>query len=237
MSIPLLQCPSDATGGVQDSTGRGRPVDLIGLTSYAGSIGSQIMQSGAGCNLSLYVGNGGAQYDPDDDGEDWFGYTSLGVPCNFAGPGNIRSDCPYPDRISGVFARSTWAAKIAQIKDGTSNTIAMGEVRGWCSGHLWRSSWTKSEGLWFATTAPINFPTCPGEDGQPLDLAKAGSGCNDKEGSWNTNMGFKSVHPNGCLFMMADGSAHFLSESIDHTTYQALGDRQDGTAVGQIGGN
>jgi prepilin-type N-terminal cleavage/methylation domain-containing protein/prepilin-type processing-associated H-X9-DG protein len=220
--IPLYRCPTDNKGGLQN----GRF-----LTNYAGSIGAQVMRSGSGCNLSSIVGNGGSQYDHDDDGEDWFSFTSKAPDCNSAGPGNIRSDCNYPDKISGVFARSTWAASISDIRDGTSNTIAMGEVRGWCSGHQWRSGWAKSEGLWFATTAPINFPTCPGEKGVGSDPNFGGSGCNDKENSWNTNMGFKSQHPGGATFVFADGSVHFLNESINHTSYQRLGDRRDGETV------
>ena len=69
----------------------------------------------------------------------------------------------------------------------------MGEVRGWCSGFLYRKSWAKSEGLWFATTAPINFPTCPGEKGVANDPNNGGSGCNNKENSWNTSHGVQIV--------------------------------------------
>jgi prepilin-type N-terminal cleavage/methylation domain-containing protein/prepilin-type processing-associated H-X9-DG protein len=219
--VSAFVCPSDS-GGYQNN---------LAMTNYAGSIGAQIMQSGSGCSMASIVGTGGAEYDPDDDGEDWFGGTDTAPQCNGAGPGNIRSDCPYPAQISGVFARSTWAASLAEIRDGTSNTIAMGEVRAWCSGHLWRKSWARSEGLWFATTAPINFPTCPGENGVANDPNQGGTGCNDKENSWNTNMGFKSTHPSGAMFVFCDGSVHFLSDSINHTTYQALGDRRDGVPV------
>jgi prepilin-type N-terminal cleavage/methylation domain-containing protein/prepilin-type processing-associated H-X9-DG protein len=220
--IALYRCPSDSRGGLQN----GRF-----LTNYAGCIGSQIMQSSTGCNLSTIVGNGGTQYDDNDDGEDWFSYTSKAPNCNGAGPGNIRSDCPYPEKISGVFARSSWSASIDEIRDGTSNTIAMGEVRGWCSGFQWRRGWAKSEGLWFATTAPINFPTCPGENGVANDPDNGGSGCNNKEGAWNTSMGFKSQHPGGAHFVFCDGSVHFLNESIDHSSYQMLGDRRDGKVL------
>ena len=58
-----------------------------------------------------------------------------------------------------------------------------------------------------------------------------GSGCNNKENAWNTSMGFKSQHPGGCMFVFCDGSVHFLSETIDYTTYQALGDRRDGEVI------
>ena len=44
-------------------------------------------------------------------------------------------------------------------------------------------------------------------------------------------MGFKSSHSGGAQFVFCDGSVHFLSDSIDQTTYQALGDRHDGVTV------
>jgi prepilin-type N-terminal cleavage/methylation domain-containing protein len=220
--IATYRCPSDSKGGVHN----GRF-----LTNYAGCIGSQVMRSASGCLLSSVVGNGGSQYDHDDDGEDWFSYTSKPPDCNGAGPGNIRSDCPWPDKTSGVFGRSTWAASLRDINDGTSNTIAMGEVRGWCSGYQYRKGWTKGDGLWFATTAPINFPTCPGEHGVPNDPDFGGSGCHNKENSWNTSMGFKSQHVGGALFVLCDGAVRFVSEAVDHTAYQMLGDRRDGGVV------
>ncbi len=127
-----------------------------------------------------------------------------------------------------AFSRSTWAAAIKEITDGTANTIAMGEVRPKCSGFLWYYGWVDSEGLWFATTAPINFPTCPDEQGVPDSGA---TGCNDYLNSWNTAMGFKSCHPGGAQFVFCDGSGHFLADTIDHTVYQCLGDRHDGQTI------
>jgi prepilin-type processing-associated H-X9-DG protein len=79
-----------------------------------------------------------------------------------------------------------------------------------------------SEGLWFATTAPINHPT-------DVDLvgAAAAPGMN-WELDFNTAMGFKSRHPGGANFAFADGSVRFLSDNIDYTAYQKLGARADG---------
>jgi prepilin-type processing-associated H-X9-DG protein len=126
-----------------------------------------------------------------------------------------------------VFARSNWAATIRDIEDGTANTIAMGEIRPSSSGFQWINGWTRSEGLWFATTAPINYVTDPEEVGTPTTPVK----CRNWEMDFNLAMGFKSRHPGGANFAFCDGSTHFLPESIDYTTYQRLGARSDGEAV------
>jgi prepilin-type N-terminal cleavage/methylation domain-containing protein/prepilin-type processing-associated H-X9-DG protein len=130
-------------------------------------------------------------------------------------------------RISGVIGRLGCAARIADITDGTANTIAIGEIRPACSDHQ-VNGWGHYNSLWTATTAPINFPTCPneppGHNTGPLDCYHWGN--------WQTSQGFKSRHPGGAQFVFADGSGHFLSETIDYMTYQRLGDRRDGQPVG-----
>jgi prepilin-type processing-associated H-X9-DG protein len=47
-------------------------------------------------------------------------------------------------------------------------------------------------------------------------------------------MGFKSQHTGGAHFLFCDGRVTFLSETINHTTYQMLGDRRDGNPTGEI---
>jgi prepilin-type N-terminal cleavage/methylation domain-containing protein/prepilin-type processing-associated H-X9-DG protein len=239
--VAAMQCPSDTKTGLVDPregvtrwAGLARP-GLVAVTNYAGSIGSQVVDSWNNFNLATVVGDGGALYDHDNDGEDWFNTTSTGQPCG-AGPGNIRSDCPWPESVSGVFARATWAAAIEEIPDGTSKTIAMGEIRPHSSAFQWIHGWTLSEGLWFATTAPINFPTDPDEVVPIGDGGRGGSGVrlppgSDWEYDFNTAMGFKSAHPGGANFVFADGSAHFLQESIDYGAYQKLGARADGDTL------
>jgi prepilin-type processing-associated H-X9-DG protein len=54
-----------------------------------------------------------------------------------------------------------------------------------------------------------------------------GCGCRHHR-SWQVAFGFKSQHPGGVHFLMADGSVHFLDENIDYMNYQRLGDRRDG---------
>ena len=39
--------------------------------------------------------------------------------------------------------------------------------------------------------------------------------------------GFKSMHPGGVQFAMADGSVHFISETIDHSEYRSMCTRNE----------
>jgi prepilin-type N-terminal cleavage/methylation domain-containing protein/prepilin-type processing-associated H-X9-DG protein len=248
--VPMLQCPSDDKNrevdpreGVTTFTALAR-TGTVAVTNYAGSVGSQVMESWTGFNLKTIVPSGGSKYDKvGNDGEDWFDQNfDAGNPCQTGARtaptgSNIRSDCPTAKTISGVFARSSWAAKIEQITDGTSNTIAIGEIRPSCSAFQWIHGWTLSEGLWFATTAPINFNT-DRDDGPKVSSGggRGGGTATPQPGyNWeldfNTAMGFKSRHAGGANFVFADGSTHFLNEDIDYITYQRLGARQDGEAV------
>lgn len=244
--IGSLQCPSDSKNGrVNPSDGIESWASLIlpgdiAVTNYSGSVGSQVMESWNGFSLATVVPNGGAVYDSDNDGEDWFNQNfDPSRPCQTGARGpaqgtNIRSDCPDAKTISGVFARCTWSAKLSQISDGTSNTIAFGEILPASSAFQWIRGWTLSDGLWFATTAPINFDT--DKDDAPKNSTGGGRGGgtmtrkpgHDWELDFNTAMGFKSRHPGGANFMFADGSTHFLDESIDYATYQRFGARADG---------
>src|SRR5262249_8330199 len=45
--------------------------------------------------------------------------------------------------------------------------------------------------------------------------------------NWAVTWGFKSKHSGGANFAFADGSIHFINQSIDHKTYQYLGCRND----------
>jgi prepilin-type N-terminal cleavage/methylation domain-containing protein/prepilin-type processing-associated H-X9-DG protein len=234
--VKSFRCPSDEKTGLVDPrdgvvawAGLVRP-GSIAVTNYAGSIGSQIMESWTGFSLSSVVGNGGTQYDSNNDGEDWFNQNySPDYHCKTGPAGgvpagtNIRSDCPHAKTLSGVFARATWAAAIKDITDGTSKTIAMGEIRPRCSAFQWIHGWTLSEGLWFATTAPINYPTNPDE--------RTGAPGSNWERDFNTAMGFKSRHPGGINVVFADGSLAFLQDDIDYTLYQKFGARADGEAM------
>ncbi len=211
--LNALQCPSDPNSGKPLPSG-GAP------TNYAHSIGSHNMQSANGCDLGI------ASEDP-------------------FGIGNPRGDSGGPSITSGIVGRgitgAPWSAAIRDITDGTSNTITMGEVRQSCVSRSWQGAalggygWTHTEQMWFATTAPINYPTCQGDPG--VDVS-GGNPCKtyatSNGGNWNAYFGFKSKHVGGAHFLLCDGSTRFISENVDQLTYQKLGARADGQVVGDF---
>jgi len=232
LPLSVLTCPSDTKTGVVESDNgflkkwRGLITwqGPVATTSYAGSMGAQLM-GWAGCDVRTIVNYTGGHYGENTiyPGDDWFNTTAFGKACGLQG--NPRADCPDPATVSGVFSRSAWAASLREIEDGTSNTIMMGEIRPSASAFNWIYGWTKSEGLWFATTAPLNFETDP--ENVPHQGRRVPR-CRDWENDFNTAMGFKSRHPGGVNFVYCDGSVHFLPEEIDYTVYQRLGARSDG---------
>ncbi len=88
--------------------------------------------------------------------------------------------------------------------------------------------------FWDSAGPGFFFPTCldqtnPFPDQQPswaLDRATNQVPCRDL-GQW----GFRSLHPGGANFLMGDGSVRYLKQSINLTTYQALGTKQGGEVV------
>ena len=97
--------------------------------------------------------------------------------------------------------------RFSDIRDGTSQTFAIGEaVPEWCR-HTW---WYWFNGVTATCAIPLNYKMEP-------DIQIAG------EGDWPNNYSFMSRHVGGGHFAMADGSARFVSQEIDRKLYRALG--------------
>jgi prepilin-type N-terminal cleavage/methylation domain-containing protein/prepilin-type processing-associated H-X9-DG protein len=101
------------------------------------------------------------------------------------------------------------------VSDGTSNTIIVGEALPDQDAN--NEFWTFT-GAAAGTTLPINWDTS--------------QRCGVSFGSGNFHCrysyaarGFKSKHPGGANFLFADGSVHFLKNTINPLTYNALGSR------------
>ncbi|TWT39247.1 DUF1559 domain-containing protein [Blastopirellula retiformator] len=141
----------------------------------------------------------------------------------------FRNDTQHNEsNPAGPFSRrgNRYVGNFAQTTDGLSNTIYFGEVRPECSNHA-NAGWAganNGNGL-AGTLTPINTDTCHTQAEAPGgDTCYAM--CN-----WNLEFGFKSLHPGGAQFLKGDGSVSFLAETINHNTYQRLGQRDDGLVI------
>jgi prepilin-type N-terminal cleavage/methylation domain-containing protein/prepilin-type processing-associated H-X9-DG protein len=98
--------------------------------------------------------------------------------------------------------------RFADITDGTSNTLAVGEVY---DGHLanninWWTNASRHQSCWRSTENPINTPP--------------GTGVTFSDGGTLRNAAFMSRHSGGANFALADGSVRFLSQNVDITQYR-----------------
>ena len=150
-----------------------------------------------------------------------------------AGPkGDDPSGSPYPyDGTSdyyggfatgGVLGRDS-GVRMSDIIDGTSNTLALGEVAlqigppvGYGpTGGGDGASWVR--GIAFGTTNPTG-----------LSSAKnVAVGINQPSPNFNDDP-FGSFHPGGAMFAKCDGSAAFVSETVDMAVYKSSASRDCG---------
>ncbi len=111
---------------------------------------------------------------------------------------------------NGLFFRVTYQEpkRFASITDGLSNTLMVGEdvVK-----HNASSAAYYANGDYCACHGPINFKPNPPT---PLD--------------WGNVTTFRSNHPGGAQFCLADGSVRFISDSADHLIYRGMCTRSGG---------
>jgi prepilin-type N-terminal cleavage/methylation domain-containing protein/prepilin-type processing-associated H-X9-DG protein len=152
--------------------------------------------------------------------------------------GGATPDCTgtgaYAGRVkfyNGIFHNNS-RISIADVRDGTTNTFLVGETRYLelpaPSGGIWGATW--SAGIWLHSHGESSLYTTLAAAHLPINGV-------DKDPNQVSTMGdqsrlFGSLHPGGCHFAMADGSVHFISQSIDLAVYQGLGARNDGLPIG-----
>jgi len=125
--------------------------------------------------------------------------------------------------LEGVLGRDR-TVSIAHIRDGTSNTLAVGEIAYQPGGYGTPAAGGGDGANW---VRGIAFGTTP-SPGQGMSSAKnIVDGINVIPVRFN-DIPFGSLHPGGAMFARCDGSVDFVSESIDLAVYKSSASRSHG---------
>jgi len=155
---------------------------------------------------------------------------------NYAAMFGYGSVTANPDRGTGIFYRNS-STRIRDITDGTSNTFAVGER----NFKLGRTAWFAAiEG--YDTNAGMSGVMALMREGPAaLVLGHVGQPAMGSMPAMNHTanntphiVNYGSLHEGGTFFLLCDGSVRFVSENIDFNTYRHLGERADGSILGQF---
>jgi prepilin-type N-terminal cleavage/methylation domain-containing protein/prepilin-type processing-associated H-X9-DG protein len=159
-----------------------------------------------------------------------------------AGSDRYGSPNKYPSK-GGTFYYAS-ATTAADICDGLSNTMAVGEYSGTAPGQNYSGAGSLVDndvswglGFWFGY--PDSGNTTGHNDGVTFAVRTVGHppntawyvacpGCDTPIGEGRCRAALKSNHPGGIHVVMCDGSVHFIGNGINMAVYQDLADRDDG---------
>jgi prepilin-type N-terminal cleavage/methylation domain-containing protein/prepilin-type processing-associated H-X9-DG protein len=119
-----------------------------------------------------------------------------------------------PDGVGsgdGIFFQTNGNFSFKDIPDGTSNTFLIGES---LLGRNNNASWCSGNDAYATCAIPPNAKFPDGTINDPYD--------------WPNGYGYHSFHTGGVNFVLADGSVHFVADSINMTIYWAMATRAGG---------
>ncbi|MGD9635431.1 MAG: DUF1559 domain-containing protein [Pirellulales bacterium] len=201
--LTILNCPSDGDVTKLDGTQYQWSRCDVARTSYKGVLDDTMLGE-----------TDGTLFTNDDSHYPSGNYSEPPV----AAAGTSQRDCHRDFRCRGIFFRQSFQrpVKIAKVTDGTSKTLMIGEDVPEYNHH---STAFYANGDWCSCNIPLNYGMNAPPPPAPPDPAG---------GDWWNYQGFRSLHPGGMHFCLADGSVRFVSESIDGETFRTSCTRDGG---------
>jgi len=195
--IPVYQCPTAGDPPTLDrrSNGNGN----LAVNNYKACLGNN-WGWGVASNRFRPLNDG--RFPNNDQGLDF----GNGFVYRTNHGGFVFGTASQPATIKPVRA--------ADVSDGSSNTIAVGEAIASICTHTWWFWWN---GTTATVAIPLNFPL---RSVPPI-----------VDTDWGNNYSFASRHPGGGNFMMIDGSVRYVVENINLSTYRALGSIRGGEVI------
>jgi prepilin-type N-terminal cleavage/methylation domain-containing protein/prepilin-type processing-associated H-X9-DG protein len=188
LAIPAFRCPSDNHRGYLDNQQLSFRDD-VGVTNYKACAGSnwstEVLPGAAQKNVKFAKGRNANNTDGRDTGN--------GIICR-GGFRDMKSPVIYTTAIS-------------DIKDGSGNTIAVGETAPLWDGY---ASWYGYDNATCTCGLPLNYNQ---NNRRPSD---------DRFKSTRLDC-FLSRHSGGANFGFCDRSVRWIANGIDYQTYRALG--------------
>ncbi len=229
--LPVMMCPSDPNN----------------RTLYSGQPGSsQTSNHGPNWGRGNYGANGA------------LGFQSDAIHCNdygFGGVGCAARLTAWPDRrVRGVMGANA-SSTVGEIRDGTSNTILLLELRAGVVAHDVRGTWAMSgagpsacwaHGYGGDVAGPNSI--LPNSDdtagcrevydavGEEFLLRERMTCFQGTSTHPNRQAGPRSAHPGGVFTCFADGSVHWIRDSIETSrsiSYASVWDRLNLSASGE----
>ncbi len=134
---------------------------------------------------------------------------------NMGGGGVGTADLHNVSPNNGLFWRMNYQHPVnfAQITDGLSNTLMIGED---VPKYNYHSAWFYSNGDYCSCHRPLNFFAKPAPT---------------NNSTWPRDMSFRSQHPGAVQFAIADGSVQIVRDNVDFSHFRALCTRAGGETI------
>jgi prepilin-type N-terminal cleavage/methylation domain-containing protein len=138
--------------------------------------------------------------------------------------------------FGGIFIREE-AIRVADVRDGTTNTMMVAEQSGWC---IDPATGTQVD---CRSDCGHGFPMGYGNDGWDRDfnitcvvhpVGETSYNATGVPGNCGPNRAIQSAHSGGAQILMGDASTHFLANTIAIQTLYNLANRNDHKTVGEF---